>query len=46
MFRQALEHAGDQICVRLELVDEKVMPREKQPVIRTVVECYKATHPV
>ncbi len=46
MLRQALEHVGERIRVRLELVDEKVMPREKQAVIRTVVECYKATHPV
>ena len=46
MLPQALEHVGDRIRVRLDRVDEKVMPREKQAVIRTVLEWYKANHPV
>ena len=46
MLPQALEHVGDRIRVRLDRVDEKVMPRERQAVIRTVLEWYKANHPV
>ena len=46
MLPQALEHVGDRIRVRLDRVDEKVMPREKQAAIRTVLEWYKANHPV
>ncbi len=46
MLPQALEHVGDRIRVRLDRVDEKVMSREKQAVIRTVLEWYKANHPV
>ena len=46
MLPQALEHVGERIRVRLDRVDEKVMPREKQAVIRTVLEWYKANHPV
>jgi hypothetical protein len=46
MLPQALEHVGDRIRVRLDRVDENVMPRAKQAVIRTVLEWYKANHPV
>ena len=46
MLPQALEHVGERIRVRLDRVDEKVMPPEKQAVIRTVLEWYKANHPV
>ncbi|MBI2527088.1 MAG: hypothetical protein HYV93_14025 [Candidatus Rokubacteria bacterium] len=46
MLPQALEHVGDRIRVRLDRVDEKVMPREKQALIRTVLDWYKANHPV
>ncbi|MDP2628210.1 MAG: hypothetical protein Q8Q58_15075 [Candidatus Rokubacteria bacterium] len=46
MLPQALEHVGERIRVRLDRVDEKVMPREKQAAIRTVLEWYKANHPV
>jgi hypothetical protein len=46
MLPQALEHDGDLIRVHLERVDDKVMPREKQAVIRSVLEWYKAHHPV
>jgi hypothetical protein len=46
MFPQALEHVGDRIRVCLDRVDEKVMPREKQAAIRTVLEWYRANHPV
>ena len=46
MLPQALEHVGERIRVRLDRVDEKVMPREMQAAIRTVLEWYKANHPV
>jgi hypothetical protein len=46
MLSQALEHDGEQIRVHLDRVDEKVMPREKQAAIRSVLEWYKANHPV
>jgi len=46
MLSQALEHDGEQIRVHLDRVDERVMPREKQAAIRSVLEWYKANHPV
>jgi hypothetical protein len=46
MLSQALEHDGEKIRVRFGLVDEKVMPKEKQAAIRRVLEWYKANHPV
>ena len=46
MISQALEHDGEQIRVHFDRVDEKVMPREKQAAIRSVLEWYKANHPV
>jgi hypothetical protein len=46
LLSQALEHDGDKIRVHFDRVDEKVMPKEKQAAIRTVLEWYKANHPV
>ena len=46
MLSQALEHDGDRLRVCFDRVDEKVIPREKQAVIRKVLEWYKETHPV
>jgi hypothetical protein len=46
MLSQALEHDGDRIRVHFDRVDDKVMPKEKQAVIRKVLEWYKANHPV
>jgi hypothetical protein len=46
MVGQALEYDGEKVRVRLERVDEKVLPREKQAAIRKVLEWYKASHPV
>jgi hypothetical protein len=46
MLSQALEHEGSRIRVHFDRVDEKVVPREKQAAIRTVLEWYKASHPV
>jgi hypothetical protein len=46
MLSQALEHEGSKIRVHFDRVDEKVVPRDKQAAIRTVLEWYKASHPV
>ncbi len=46
MFSQGLEHDGDTIRVHWDRIDAKVMPKEKQAAIRTVLEWYKAQHPV
>ena len=46
MLSQALEHDGDKIRVHFDLVDEKVMPKERQAAIREVLEWYKKNHPV
>jgi hypothetical protein len=46
MLSQALEHEGSRIRVHFDRVDEKVVPRDKQAAIRTVLEWYKASHPV
>jgi hypothetical protein len=43
---QALEYDGDSILVHWDRVDEKVLPKDKQAVIRQVLEWYKANHPV
>jgi hypothetical protein len=46
MISQALEHDGDRIRVHFDRVDEKVVPKDKQVAIRSVLEWYKANHPV
>jgi len=46
MLSQALEYEGDGVRVHFDRVDDKVMPREKQAKIRSVLEWYKANHPV
>ena len=46
MLSQALEYDGDRMRVRFDLVDEKVVPRQKQLAIRKVLEWYKENHPV
>jgi hypothetical protein len=46
MLSQALGFDGDRVRVDFSRVDEKVVPREKQAKIRTVLEWYKAEHPV
>jgi hypothetical protein len=46
MIPQALEHDGDRIRVRFERINEMVLPRDKQATIRSVLEWYKANHPV
>jgi hypothetical protein len=46
MFPQALQHDGDRMRVHFERIDDKVMPLERQAVVRRVLEWYKANHPV
>jgi hypothetical protein len=46
MFSQALEHDGETIRVFFDRVDDSVMPPEKRAKIRSVLEWYKASHPV
>jgi hypothetical protein len=46
MLPQALEHDGERIRVHFERINEMVMSREKQVVIRKVLEWYKVNHPV
>jgi hypothetical protein len=46
MIPQALEHDGERIRVHFARINELVMPRDKQAVIRRVLEWYKVNHPV
>ena len=46
MIPQALEHEGDRIRVHFEQINEMVLSREKQALIRDVLRWYKAHHPV
>ena len=47
IFSQSLEFLdGDRMRVHFDRVDEKVVPRDKQQAIRSVLEWYKANHPV
>jgi hypothetical protein len=46
MLSQALEHDGETMRVHFERLDERVVPREKQEVIRKVLTWYRANHPV
>lgn len=46
MIPQALEHDGDRIRVRFELINERVLSPDKQARIRSVLEWYKSHHPV
>ena len=46
MVSQALAFDGDRLRVDFSRVDDKVVPREKQAKIRSVLEWYKAEHPV
>lgn len=44
---EALEFTGDnQICVVFDRIDEAVLPRDKQDLIRTVLSWYKEMHPI
>jgi hypothetical protein len=46
MIPQALEHDGEHIRVNFERINEMVMSRDTQAVIRRVLEWYKVHHPV
>lgn len=46
MFSQALEYEGDRIRVHFDRVDERVMSRDDQAVLREALAWYKSTHPV
>jgi len=46
MLSQALEYDGDTVRVHFDRLDEQVVPREKQEVIRRVLTWYRANHPV
>ncbi len=46
LISQALEYDGEKIRVHFDRIDEKVLPKESQDVIRKVLHWYKANHPV
>ena len=46
MLSQALEYDGDTVRVHFDRLDEQVVPREKQEIIRRVLTWYRANHPV
>ncbi|MBI4950851.1 MAG: hypothetical protein HY908_02375 [Myxococcales bacterium] len=46
LISQALEYEGHSIRVRFDKIDDKVLPREKQDIVRRALTWYKATHPV
>jgi hypothetical protein len=46
MFSQALGHDGETVRLHFDRLDEKVVPREKQEIIRRVLEWYRSNHPV
>jgi hypothetical protein len=46
LISQALEFDGDSIRVHFDRIDEKVLPRPQQALIREVLHWYKREHPV
>ncbi|MEO8680338.1 MAG: hypothetical protein ABI665_14905 [Vicinamibacterales bacterium] len=46
MLSQALEHDGETVRVHFDRLDERVVPRDKQEIIRRVLTWYRANHPV
>jgi len=46
MIPQALEHDGERVRVHFDRINEMVMGRDRQAAIRSVLEWYKAHHPV
>jgi hypothetical protein len=46
LISQALEFHGERIRVHFERIDEKVLPKASQEVIREVLHWYKKEHPV
>jgi hypothetical protein len=46
MLSQALEYDGDTVRVHFGRLDEQVVPRDKQEIIRRVLTWYRTNHPV
>jgi hypothetical protein len=46
LISQALEHDGDRIRVHWDRIEEAVLGRDEQAIIRRALEWYKANHPV
>ena len=46
LISQALEYVGQRIIVHFDRIDDKVLPRDKQVLVRRVLEWYKLHHPV
>lgn len=46
LISQALEYEGQTVRVRFDRIDDKVIPPEKQAIVRRALEWYKAAHPV
>jgi len=46
LISQALEFDGDRIRVHFERIDEKVLPKHQQALIRDVLHWYRKHHPV
>jgi hypothetical protein len=46
LISQALEYDGDDIIVHFDRIDEKVLPKDNQRLIREVLTWYKQHHPV
>ncbi len=45
LISQALTYDSDNLCVHFDRIDPKVMPENKQEIIRRVLEWYKTNHP-
>jgi hypothetical protein len=46
LISQALEYDGQKIRVHFDRIDDKVLPKESQALIREVLHWYKEQHPV
>jgi hypothetical protein len=46
MLSQALDYDGDIVRVHFDRLDERVVPRETQEIIRNVLTWYRVNHPV
>jgi hypothetical protein len=46
VFGSSVIHGDNQICVVFDRIDEAVLPRDKQDLIRTVLSWYKEMHPI
>jgi hypothetical protein len=46
MLSQALEYDGETVRVHFGRLDERVVPRDKQAILRRVLAWYREHHPV